>query len=137
MFKIIFPHIIIGCEWGEKFEFEPDASYLAQEGSWETMSLTEEPSKMVLVQLHLHTNIDLEDDDKARAFLRSYMRGLLLTRESGVMLGDVYHALRRISDKCIEHKEAHPEKMDPYGPSSSNGLRFVLRILKKKREGDQ
>jgi hypothetical protein len=49
MFQTIFPHVVIGCEWGEKFESDPEASHLAGERSWNEMCLTEEPSTMVVV----------------------------------------------------------------------------------------
>ena len=127
LFLRLFQPVIPGWFHGEVFEFAKSAPQFRVDGSWKRMSLTKEPIKSVVVGM---PKDDYEYDRcRWQRLLRQYYEGLLVTRETGLTIGDIYHVVSHISSQCAKLVKAHPEMFADHCDNFRERDSFDLRII--------
>ena len=127
LFLHLFEPVAFGCAYGEAFEFVSGARWFRADGSWKRMSLAKEQLKSVVVGIQ-EEDLDY-DRSRWQRLLRQYYEGLLLTRETGLTIGDIYHVVSHISSQCAKLVKAHPELFAEYYGSFGGRLYFDLQII--------
>lgn len=93
----------------ESFKFNPSAARFGSMGSWSKMYLSQPSLTKVVVQSTAQTIGHMVADDLGEGS-KVYGSGMLIEKTTGVTMGDLHQALKKVNALCEAMVEEYPDK---------------------------